>query len=121
MARKEKILGDWGEKYAACYLQRIGYVIVDRNYHVRGGEIDIIAYERKNRYLVFVEVKVRTAKTFGTPEESIGIKKKIRLSHALESYVAQKTYTGNYRFDVISIVIEGPYHTLKHTQAISFE
>ncbi len=48
-----------GENFACDYLLRQGYEIIERNYHSRYGEIDIIARD-KNRDFVFVEVKSRT-------------------------------------------------------------
>ena len=38
-------LGVWGEKCAAAYLQNNDYEILERNWRIRGGEIDIIAYD----------------------------------------------------------------------------
>ncbi len=47
--------GEIAEKRAAAYLEKRGYAILDRNFHSRFGEIDIVAY--KNDTLHFVEVK----------------------------------------------------------------
>ena len=49
--------GRYGEEEAKEYLQNEGYFILDQNYQVRDGEIDIIA--RDDEYLIFVEVKAR--------------------------------------------------------------
>lgn len=59
----------FGEDTAAQFLEKKGYKIIARNFHMRGGEIDIIA-ERDNT-LIFVEVKTRTSNQFGTPFEAI--------------------------------------------------
>ena len=48
-----------GEVLAAEFLTRRGYRVIDRNYHSRYGEVDIIALS--DAYIVFVEVKVRQA------------------------------------------------------------
>ena len=55
----KKKLGDRGEDYTARYLEKQGFHIVERNWHSRYGEIDIIAENEK--YLLFVEVKTRRA------------------------------------------------------------
>src|SRR5688500_14052776 len=47
-----------GEAFVTGRLQRDGYRILDRNWRVRGGELDIVALD--GEILVFVEVKVRT-------------------------------------------------------------
>ena len=46
------------ERYAAHFLEKQGYQIIEYNYCCRLGEIDIVA--RDGRYLVFVEVKYRS-------------------------------------------------------------
>ena len=50
-----------GESTAAAHLEARGLRIIDRNYHVRYGEIDLIAEEGDT--LVFVEVKARRGTT----------------------------------------------------------
>jgi putative endonuclease len=61
--------GDFGEAIACDYLTKQGYKIIDRNFRIRGGEIDIIAIE--NGTLAFVEVKTRSSSAFGSPLEAI--------------------------------------------------
>ena len=61
-------IGALGEKIAAEYLTGLGYVILERNFRSREGEIDIIAH--KDDFLVFIEVRTRTSTSYGTPEES---------------------------------------------------
>ena len=41
-----KALGNRGEDAAAAFLERHGYEILDRNYRIRQGEIDIVAKEK---------------------------------------------------------------------------
>ena len=62
-------LGKYGEDLACRYLQKQGYKILERNFRIRGGEIDIVAIDGQT--LVYVEVKARTRYQFGLPEESI--------------------------------------------------
>ena len=61
--------GKYGEDLACHYLQKQGYKILERNFRIRGGEIDIVAIDGQT--LVYVEVKARTSYQFGLPEESI--------------------------------------------------
>ena len=49
--------GKFGEDVTVKYLENRGYEILDRNFHSRWGEIDIIA--KINECLVFCEVKTR--------------------------------------------------------------
>ena len=62
-------VGNLGEYLACQYLKKLGYKILDRNYRIRGGEIDIVAQDRD--YLVFIEVKTRNSSEYGLPSESI--------------------------------------------------
>ena len=61
MAKSKKVSsyqkGQKGENRAAAYLRLRGYRVLERNYRVPQGEIDLIA--RKGDALVFVEVKAR--------------------------------------------------------------
>lgn len=64
-----KTLGDRGENLASELLQKNGYKILTRNFRSKFGEIDIVALDKDT--LVFIEVKTRWSRAFGTPEESI--------------------------------------------------
>ncbi len=66
---RRKPLGKLGEKLALKQLKNNDYQILERNFRSRYGEIDIIAQE--GDVLVFVEVKTRTSRKFGPPEEAI--------------------------------------------------
>ena len=94
--------GNYGEDLAAKYLKNNGYKILERNYRIRGGEIDIVAKEGET--LVFVEVKTRYSHEFGTPVESMTFWKiKALLKTAL--FYIQKIKWGakEYRLDFISV------------------
>ena len=67
--KSKKDLGEKGEAIAIDYLKDRGYNILQTNFRSKFGEIDIIAKDKDT--LVFIEVKTRTSKQFGLPEESI--------------------------------------------------
>ncbi|MBI4037742.1 YraN family protein [Candidatus Curtissbacteria bacterium] len=62
-------IGKTGEDLAVKYLNKLGYKIIERNFRIRGGEIDIVAIDGKT--LVYIEVKTRTSHKFGLPQESV--------------------------------------------------
>lgn len=81
-----------------------GYFILDRNYRNRYGEIDIIA--KKDKCLIFIEVKTRTNLDYGDPLETINKLKISRIKRLASFYIASNKLSGfNPRFNVISIII----------------
>ncbi len=97
-----KQTGNLGEELACQYLKKQGYKILERNYLIRGGEIDIVCREKD--YLVFVEVKTRYSHEYGLPAEAITPWKiKSLLKTAL--FYIQKTGWGErgYRLDLVSV------------------
>ena len=96
--------GKVGEDLAVTYLKKNGYQIVERNYHQKCGEIDIIAWEKKT--LVFVEVKTRKSKTFGSPFDAITTKKQQQIARTAQDYLCRKKlFNKPARFDVIGITL----------------
>ena len=83
-----KSKGDIGERLACEYLLANGYKILERNFRIRGGEIDIISFDGKT--LVYVEVKTRTSYQFGKPEESITLRKLKFIERAAKFYRAKR-------------------------------
>ena len=101
-----KRLGELGEKRAAFYLKLKGYRILDRNYRLRNGEIDIIASDPKG-VIVFAEVKTRTSDAKGTPAEAVDYYKRKHLAVAADYYILKKKLHGKKaRFDVIEVRIK---------------
>ncbi|MBQ8639757.1 MAG: YraN family protein [Lachnospiraceae bacterium] len=98
--------GDY-ERYAAQYLEKQGYRILERNFRCREGEIDLIAEE--NGYLCFIEVKYRSTTASGYPQEAVGYRKQRRIYRTAAAYL-QKRKPGRHlpcRFDVVGISPEG--------------
>lgn len=100
-------VGKQYEDRAAEYLQRAGYTIIERNFHCRQGEIDIIA--KDGSFLCFVEVKYRTSGEFGDALEAVSPGKQRRISRTALSYLAARGYGENQacRFDVCGITPKG--------------
>lgn len=102
-------LGRWGEDKAADYLIEQGYSIITRNERTPYGEIDLIAQHSPDRIpdettLVFVEVKTRSSRTFGYPEESITSRKQEHLTSAAQYFMQEHPQLEvDWRIDVISI------------------
>lgn len=93
------------EDMAAAFLEQQGFEILERNYHDRGGEIDLVA--RDGAYLVFVEVKYRKNTRNGYPEEAVGPLKQRHIRHTAQYYLYRHALDEiPCRFDVVSILGE---------------
>lgn len=100
--------GEWGEAVATEYLRRGGYEIVDRNVRpVRDDarlEIDIVAFDRRNDAMVFVEVKQHAARTTCQRRlRSVDRAKRQNLRRACNAWRRVNRWHGAFRFDVIEI------------------
>lgn len=97
-----KDTGNYGEDLACKYLKKLGYKILERNFRIRGGEIDIVAKDKN--ILVFVEVKARWSHKYGPPLESMTFWK---IKHLLKTamFYVMKIGWGEkeYRLDFISV------------------
>lgn len=95
-----RVLGDRGERAAACYLRQQGFRILVRGYRTALGEIDLIA--RDGDTVVFVEVKARRR---GEPAEAVTLEKQRRLTlAALQFLKKNKLLEHPARFDVVTVV-----------------
>ena len=101
MSRYNKNLGDFGEDMAERYLREKGYEVIERNFYVKGGEIDIICMDKGT--LVFVEVKTRKTDKFGLPSEAIDRNKAEHMRYAAERYYERHPFDGEVRFDVVEV------------------
>lgn len=95
-------LGKRGEDLACKELERRGYIILSRRFRTRCGELDVVA--RDGQVLVFVEVKTRTGRNFGSPFESLTWHKRHRLSRMAVSYLFMHHLSNvPCRFDVVAV------------------
>ena len=108
-------LGKEGERVAERFLKGKGYKLVERNYRCAGGEIDLIALDK--RVIVFVEVKTRTGHGFGTPFEAVEFRKQQKMIHAAQYFLAQrKLQQRDARFDVVGISWPGREPVVEHIE-----
>ena len=94
--------GRFGEDAAADFLCGEGYVIVERNFRCRFGEIDIIA--TYGNYICFTEVKTRRRNSMLLPREAVDAKKQARIIMATKMYLSCHNIDEfQPRFDVIEV------------------
>ncbi len=99
-------VGASGERIAALLLEQAGCTIIARNWHCRGGELDLVALD--GAMLVCVEVRVRSEAGHGTAAESVvGVKTK-RVLHAVAAFIdAHPAHADRLvRIDVVAITLD---------------
>lgn len=110
--KNTRAIGNIGEGIAATHLQNIGYVIVERNYWKKWGEIDIVA--KKGALIHFVEVKTVSYETKADlehavthetwrPEELVHTFKLHQIHKALETWISENAYDGEWQIDVVAV------------------
>lgn len=122
-----KELGFFGENLAGRYLEDRGYKILDRNYRVLVGEIDLIV--EKDGAICFTEVKTnrgsaseRGAKIFA-PELRVDRKKVSHISKVASIYLDKKGWLGkkDWQIDIVSVVVDevGKSAKIKHFKNVA--
>ena len=121
--------GKRGEQYAVEFLASNGFQVIDRNFRIRGGEIDIIALDLSTssgfegaETLVFIEVKTRSSNDFGEPLEAIGYYKMRALIKATQFYKLKHPKLPNLmRIDAVSVLVNesGQLIDIEHIKNIT--
>ena len=105
-ADRRRDLGARGEDAVAHWYEQRGYLVADRNWRVREGELDLVL--QRGRALVFCEVKTRRGDTFGTPFEAVTITKQRRLRTLAMRWLSEhRVRAGELRFDVAAVRMRG--------------
>jgi putative endonuclease len=105
-------LGIKGEELAACHLAQNGYRILFRNWKYGKLEIDIIA--ENDEFIVFVEVKTRSADPLDPPVNAITREKQRGLVWAADAYIKRYGINKESRFDVITLIEKGEEFEITH-------
>ncbi|MBN2357131.1 YraN family protein [candidate division KSB1 bacterium] len=99
---KSKQLGKLGEELAARFLAHSGMQVLQRNFRIREGEIDIVALDKQ--VLVFIEVKTCRSDAFGEPETWVTLRKQKRIGRAAMAYLQKHDKKDqDCRFDVVTV------------------
>lgn len=109
----------WSEDIAKDYLLELGYKLLAQNYHMRGGEIDLIMQD--DEVLVFVEVKQRQYVYYGRPIEMITDAKLQRMQNTALKFMQEKYNRDDLfmRFDAVLLLGSKDDYRLEHIQNIS--
>jgi len=78
--------GDAAEASVAAYLERFGWRVLGRRIRVGRAELDLVGVDPgPSPTLVVVEVRWRSRRDFGLPEETVDRRKRARLRRAASS------------------------------------
>jgi putative endonuclease len=100
----KKQLGTFGEERAVQFLNSQNFQILAKNIRLLHDEIDLVAWDRKENELVFVEVKTRRQIFSGDPSLAINRRKlfaMVRAAHVFLRKHWQKPTA--FRIDVIAV------------------
>ena len=101
--------------HAETFLAKAGYRILERNYHTPFGELDLIALN--DDVIVFIEVKTRTSRRYGTALHAVTSLKMNRMIKSALFFLSKYRYDDmNYRFDVIAINKNHEHLSLEHIE-----
>ena len=104
MSQSTQEIARIGEALAAQHFKEQGYQILEHNYRLRSGEIDLIT--QQGRRVVFVEVKTRRSLKFGVPQAAVTPAKQKQISKLALSYLqTHNLLDAPCRFDVVAIVL----------------
>ena len=108
------MLGQKGEELAAGFLKDKGYRILFRNWTWGKHEIDIIA--ENSEFIVFAEVKTRSADYYIPPSSAINSQKQKSIIFAADGYIKKFNVEKEGRFDVITIINDGENFEIDHIE-----
>ncbi len=104
-------VGDIGEDVACTWLKRRGFLIIERNYLKKWGELDIVA--AKDKILHFIEVKSVVNRVGGgsnghRPEENVHELKVRRLKRVIQTYLVERKYglDAEFQFHIITVKMD---------------
>lgn len=112
---KHNDLGKEGENRAINYLQKKGYTILETNYRYFKNEVDIIALF--NNEIIAVEVKTRSTRDFGDPQDFVKSSQIKSIVTAVNAYIQKRNIDLEVRFDVIALIVTNHIFEIEHIEA----
>jgi putative endonuclease len=117
--RTNREIGRLGEAMSRKYLLKKRFRILDMNFVTPFGEIDLVV--KKNSFTIFVEVKTRTSRKFGSPLYAItATKRKSIIANSLFYLKKHGLCDANARIDIIAIDLDknGKIKILEHVKNV---
>jgi putative endonuclease len=103
--KNKQQIGAFGEQAVTDFLIEKKIEIIERNWRIREGEIDIVALNATGVFS-FIEVKTRSSVAFGHPFEAINRDKARRMQRLALAWLATHGCLGcDYQIDVAAVLI----------------
>jgi putative endonuclease len=105
-------VGREGERLAADELMRRGYAILAQNWYCQAGEVDLVA--SRDGVLTFFEVRTRRGREYGTPEESVTVAKRHRMTEVAQHYLMEGDLVdGDWRLGLVAVEMDPDCHIVR--------
>lgn len=97
--------GQLAERHVEDLVTGRGWTVIDRNFRIRSGEIDLIAMD--DDVLVFIEVRARTGTAFGIADETVDHRKLQKIMSTALTYIEQHPDLADlyWRVDLFAITL----------------
>lgn len=116
--RNNREFGALGEARVARYLENLGYILIEKNWRISDGEIDLILRAPDGR-IIFTEVKARSSQAFGHPLEAITSVKAQRMRKlALAWLVLHNQWSHPFRIDAAAVIGDEKF-TIDYREAVA--
>ena len=116
--RSNREFGALGEARVAKYLEDQGYILIEKNWRISDGEIDLVLHAPDGR-IVFTEVKARTSQAFGHPLEAItSAKAQLMRKLALAWLMLHNQWSRPFRIDAAAVIGDEKF-TIDYREAVA--
>lgn len=113
MTDARQALGELGERVAAAWLRRDGWLVLGRRF--RSGHRDLDLVVERDGVVAFVEVKARRDAQFIDPTTAVGWRKRRELTRSAHVWIDRYGSPGqSYRFDVVAVVVADRRVRVRH-------
>ncbi|MFV0267563.1 MAG: YraN family protein [Draconibacterium sp.] len=105
-------IGQIAENLAKEHLEKLGYTILEQNWHYGHLELDLVAQDQE--MLVIVEVKARSGLRYEHPSEAVTNSKMKRIVEAADAYIVEHDLDLDTRFDIVTVIFINQKFELEH-------
>jgi putative endonuclease len=113
LATSTRAVGASAERRVVEQLVQSGHRLLAQNYACRWGELDLVI--EKDDIVCFVEVRMRSTRTWGDPLDTISHAKQRRIVKTALFFLGEhRLWRKMIRFDVVSVVGSGDSARIEH-------